>query len=264
MKRQLLLALVGILIVFTSGCSQSQEKIAEQKAEKLAEHTSTLSSICKLLIADSDEIKSETDLRERSSSAMVELQTWIQEEAYYLGDFPKVEEAYHALESLVSDVLEAENLPNTTIFDYSRVVATCALNGVDSNDFVATANKFLPSGKIDVKAQLKYFQTHPAVVIELILKNKCAPSSESAFYFELEDADKHDPDQAGTHYYVIHRGIVIDGVRVTDTILNDYHVGSLTDPFSYVVGPGGVGDEPWGCPEVSNRMSLEELALARR
>lgn len=264
MKRLSLLALIGLMILVTTACTQSEEITAKENAKKLAEHSSTLSSICTILISNSEEINSEADLQARLASAMGQLQAWNESENYSLGDFPKIEEAYNVLESLVSDALDADNIPNTTLFDYSSVVRTCALYGVDSQDFESAASKFLPSGKIDLKSKLKYFQRHPQVVIELILKNKCAPTSDSAFYYELEDPNSYDPDQAGTHFWVIHRGIVIDGVRVTDTIMNDYYVGSLTEPFSYVIGPGGVGDEPWGCPEVSNRMTLEELALASR
>lgn len=261
--KKIMVAFVAVLISLTAGCREvdnvSSESQAELSEEAIQEYRTNLSSICLDVGAKSDEVKKDLHVIERAVPALAKLESW-----YVSLEFDikgsAIYDQYLSLYYILTHLSDSLSLPDTVLYkqDYEELVTTCSNLGADVSSFAASASRLLPSGKIDMKAKLQYFKDNPESTINLILKNKCAPSNSSAFNYVLEAMGKSFPGQL----MVIHRGVVVAGVQVTDTITNSYFPGTLTEPFYYGVGPYGIGDEPWNCPESANYMTLEELIQA--
>lgn len=166
---------------------------------------------------------------------------------------------YNNLADGLDSVSWAEDYPTTKIFDYLSILRTCGNYEVNVGEFTERSANVLPTGLIDLDKELRFYLKNPELAIELILNERCSPTSPAAFSYELKEMGGSFAGQ----FMVIHRGVVIEGIQVTDTIINSYIPGTLSEPFYYGVGPNGVNQDPWNCPESANFMTVEELVTAR-
>lgn len=249
-----LVASIALLGASLTGCAFEKDYTKEFRRH--------IKAGCDALSASSESFKNQQDIQRVSSDAINALDGWFGSggrlEILAKPSYQALDNDYWSISGAATRITNAESIPNSTALDYSSLETVCSKYSVEIKDFVAKGKELLPTGLVDMSKKLAYLLKNPHLVIDTLIKTKCMPTSSSAFYYRIEDMG----GSFAGDFMVIYDGVVIDNVQVTDTQVMSYVPGSLTEPFYFGVGPGGVGDEPWGCSTAGVKMTLEELLTA--